>query len=182
MTERDPAFDELSLLLGPTAEPGSDRELKGRIWLTTSAELARRARRRRRHQTWRRLAAAACVALAVASVLSIKNWRQTNTPRGEPAQTCQRGIPIAALPAENWVLEGDPRMLEQAAHAAIPAEQERLFELAGDRYLEAGQVAAALRCYAFVVDSDPSGLSDSWLLSALKRSKQGGIEYVPSDG
>lgn len=182
MTERDSPFDELSVLLGPTAEPGPDRELKGRIWLTTTAELARCARRRQKHRTWRRLAATACFALALASALSLKNWRQTIVPRGELAQTFERVIPIAALPAEDWDLESDPRMLEQAAHGASPTEQERLFELAGDRYLEAGQVAAALRCYAFVADSEPSRASDSWLLSALKRSKQGGSENVPSDG
>jgi hypothetical protein len=68
--------------------------------------------------------------------------------------------------------------LEQEGETAAGRERARLFRLAGARYLEeAGDIRAALRCYANALDVDPDadptpGGQDDWLLMALKDARQ----------
>lgn len=69
------------------------------------------------------------------------------------------------------------RVLEQMGELASVTERGTYFRLAGDRYEQAGDITAALRCYRLVLDGASEAElvvspSDSYLLMTLKNARQ----------
>ena len=145
--------DPLDDLLTPAVIPHSEA-LQRTVFGRTTRAL--RWRRRRRQV----VVAAGVAALFVLALVP---------PPEEPAaprrvvETVRITEPTDSPVALEW------RALEQ------PAEATALFREAADRYLEAGDPAEALRCYANALDESKSldvQTEDSWLLITIKHARK----------
>jgi hypothetical protein len=133
--------------------------------------------RRRRRLVGLVAALAACYVLGLVSTWL---WLPQPAPPVSSAAT-RPEIPPETSPEPHVAdLEGDTDVpalvLERRGLDAPRSLQAALFRRAGNRYLDDGDIASALRCYRLALDLAPERelaivADDSWLLMALKEAR-----------
>lgn len=183
--ESDPVADWLAA--SPPPAPGGT--LEQAVWRRTQSVLRRRRWLRRSGY------AAALAACYAAGLLTMKYVPAS--PVASPPTAARTEIqpepPAVTRPAE--VPAPRPLPTEPASPAAIEwqavdSREQRpdLYRQAGDRYLEAGDIQSALRCYRNMLDAAPeedqaiSPETDNWLVIALKGDRQKEKRRAKQDG
>jgi hypothetical protein len=168
-------------LLQPASSPAGDDALRPALLLRTTAILRRR----------RRLRQAAVVAALgtcyVAGILTMRLWTPAARPAGDPGIASRRGseekkraaprhpaVPNTKKPDPSEKPES-PLALEWRA-IDCPERRAELYRRAGNGYLEANDVASALRCYrgALAASAEKEwviSIDDNWLLMVAKQEK-----------
>lgn len=180
--------DDCAELLAVPPFPANAEKLRQTVLLQTTRLLRRRRR-------FKQLALVA--ALAACYVAGLATLRLALPPpvddRGNQEVIVQ-GTDVDPQPPA--VVEGatEPpadapaRVWEHWGELASPDKRAHVYRMAGDRYLdEAGDLAAALRCYTrSVEETPPEAVSispdDNWLLMALKEARQKETRHGPNDG
>jgi hypothetical protein len=183
--ESDPLVDWLAE--PPTLTPAG--ALEQTVWRRTQSVLRRRRWLRRTGY------AAALAACYVAGLLTMKYLPASPAaPPPAVAHTEIRPEPPAVTRPEE-VPPPRPSGAEPASPAAIEwqavdSREQRpdLYRQAGDRYLEAGDIQSAIRCYRNMLDAAPeedqaiSPTNDNWLVIALKGDRQKEKRRAKQDG
>lgn len=150
---------------------------------------------RRRRWLRRTGYAAALAACYAAGLLTMKYFPASPVISPAPvARTEIRPEPPAITRPEE-VPAPRPSNEELASPAAIEwqavdsrAQRPDLYRQAGDRYLEAGDIQSAIRCYRNMLDAAPdedqviSPETDNWLVIALKGDRQKEKRRAKQDG
>ena len=190
MVEHNPAqsddAERIDRLLECEPAPASP-ELRSRLRERTQ----RAVRRRRRARRVRMVALMAACYLA--GMLTTSYWwlkqRWAANPASLPPSAQHQVVQQRPAPAPRPPVRAQPAapqlapvptpapVLERWAWLAEADERARLLREAGDRYLEAGDLAAALRCYRRSLEADAAGRTDqagvrNWLYLALKTAKK----------
>ncbi len=171
----------------PALTPGG--ALKQAVWQRTRSVL--------RWRRWLRRSgyAAALAACYAAGLLTMKYLpaspatapsalTRTDADPGPPVVTPREEVRPPQPSDEN---PASPVALEWQA---VDSRKQRpdLYRLAGDRYLEAGDIQSAIRCYRNMLDVAPeedqriSPQTDNWLLIALKGDRQKEKRRAKQDG
>jgi hypothetical protein len=181
----DEKFDDAETLLGDLSSahgwPGVEppRALHDALLQHTSRLVRRRSRIRRAKQL---CALAAAYAAGLATMRAV--WTEARPAPPAPQPSLVASSAAEKAPSAQAIAEESPGQLtsltaaelRQRVPGAPREEQIRLLRLAGDRYLYAGDVAAALDCYRQVLELTPPDelgppeANDSWLLADLKLS------------
>ncbi|MGL4424251.1 MAG: hypothetical protein ACRCZF_26585 [Gemmataceae bacterium] len=86
--------------------------------------------------------------------------------------------PVAERTPDQWEL--------QAEMATDRVQSAKLYQQAGDAYLQARQIESAIRCYRlYLAEAGPAGEvmgnDDSWLLASIKNSKRTEKHHAKAD-
>jgi hypothetical protein len=179
-----PSPDDLLAGLTP---PPADAAFQEALARRTTGVVRRRRWLRRGGWT---MALAACYAAGLLTM----HWLPVAAPERDRAP--QPAAEVASSePAPTAVTPPPPTTEDQATSAVAlewqaldnPASAPALYRTAGDRYLEEGNVPAAIRCYRNFLDAEGDAApapaaSSSWLLMALTEAKQKEKRHAKSNG